>query len=664
MELSGLDSNDTDTPLSCQEIDDFIGRLEEDGSDEEEGEVEIEPALWYTDSALDPELDPGPLLITEESQKFAAVHQKSKLRRLSRTKFGGELETTLLTMTLFNGEVWLCLKCQFKHSSKAGVLNHVYNYHCPDLIKCSQCSFETTSQLDLQNHSRAHKVTPRRDISGTVQNDFQLMESSLLSSAAFIDGNWLCNVCEFGPSNRDNVLNHIECFHPPPGFMGYKCPKCDLQQRCRLSLRSHMESVHKEKSHQLQPVGETKAGGKVGGKNVVYVFRCKWCKKVFSERPKLHQHLREDHGQNSQERRRFNCSFCPFHCYDVEEIKSHLSSQHSAQKSVPSGGSRLHADQARNYICPICSVRFLDETSYKRHIEVDEGFRFSCSLCGSVFKDEETLNFHLIYSEDCSRSIKRVPTSSFSSPVIQTRTVRTTPRYIKPRPPAEAPAGTDLTLEETCSSLIDILQNVPGQEEDRRLGPQSFVINNGVLQVNSEAGSAVRKPNILLGVRDSQGQVKLINSSKQISIPRLVKRKADEGEDKSESEPVKSIKTEAESILEPGDGEASHVKSEKTEETFFSCSKCQERFSHKQELGKHLLTHLKASPASRIEQIEEVKPSVSELSCKICQQTFSEKSELGKHLLQHLKEGIKCPSCPAVHHDLASARDHRKLHQN
>ena len=131
-------------------------------------------------------------------------------------------------------------------------------------------------------------------------------------------------------------------------------------------------------------------------KNVVYVFRCKWCKKVYDERPKLHQHLKEEHGQNTKERRRFNCSFCLFHCYSIEDIKSHLNAQHPVKKQKSSSTSQTQpgSHQKRNFVCPICSLKFIEETSYKQHIEVVEGFRFSCSLCGSLFMDEETLNFH------------------------------------------------------------------------------------------------------------------------------------------------------------------------------------------------------------------------------------------------------------------------------
>ena len=69
---------DSNTPLSCQEIDDFIGRLEEEADEEENEEEDIEPSLWYSDSAIHPDLDPGPLITTEENQRFAAVHRKPR----------------------------------------------------------------------------------------------------------------------------------------------------------------------------------------------------------------------------------------------------------------------------------------------------------------------------------------------------------------------------------------------------------------------------------------------------------------------------------------------------------------------------------------------------------------------------------------------------------
>ena len=683
--IMDIDDQDSNTPLSCQEIDDFIGKLEK-AADEDDEDDDIEPSLWFSDSPLDPAFDPGPLIVSEENQRFAAVHQKSReLRSYNRNKFGGELETRLLKMTLFNGEHWLCLQCQFKHSSKVGVLNHVYNYHCPDLIKCSQCPFRSVSPSELQNHARVHQVrvkpVPHRTPHETSQShtEVQKMEPSLLQSALFIGGiggDWRCRVCDFGPTNRDNVLNHIECFHPPAGFIGYKCTKCDLQQRCRFSLRSHMESRHRETLHFTQPVREVPGinGVKDQAKSVVYVFRCKWCKKVFSERPKLHQHLKEEHGQNSHERRRFNCSFCPYHCYSVEDIKAHLTAQHSPAKTKQSPATKLNTEPVRNFICPICSLRFKDETSYKRHIEVIEGFRFSCSLCGSVFKDEETLNFHTIYSEDCSVSGKQDPVMSLLSK----------PRYVKIKPKS------DLTLEETCSSLIDILQNVPGQSATTNLeqvteSPEepnmkrlkvdpSMFLSDGQIQVNDGAKLTVRdgnlqaQSNFILGVVDNQGEANVSNSVKQVALPEISKKKS------IEEEKVKTHVMGGESILKPRKVEAISVKLENTD--VFACKKCDEKFSQKQDLGKHLLTHLKTSPDPNIESPKHVEPNVNvsegkqsegnegEISCKMCSKTFSHKTELGQHLVTHLKEGIKCTFCPATHHNIQEAQEHKKLHES
>ena len=671
---------DSNTPLSCQEIDDFIGKLEKEADEEESEEEDIEPSLWYSDSALYPDLDPGPIVATEESQRFAAVHRKPKeLKRYSRTKFSDKLETILMKLALFNGEYWLCLKCQFKHSSKNRVLNHVYTYHCPNLLKCSnsKCSFITTSQLELQNHANTHRVktspAPLRKPAETPLNDFQKLESILIEKAIFVEGDWRCKVCDFGPTRRDDVLNHIECYHPPTGFIGYKCSKCNIQQRCRFSLKSHMEHSHsyKEQMSLLKPrvgVPVVRNGAAQSGKNIVYVFRCKWCKKVYDERPKLHQHLKEEHGQNTKERRRFNCSFCLFHCYSVDDIRSHLNSQHPGGKQKSSTSqTQPGPHQIRNLICPICSLKFKEETSYKQHLEVVEGFRFSCSLCGSLFMDEETLNFHTIYSEECSIQpegnhgiISRKTTSSYQ------------------QPPAVPKA--DLTLEETCSSLIDILHNVPDQDDNQVLvrsdkdSSEEPNIKRLKLDVTNNDGSTVTTGDGN-AQNSSSSMVESLNgnvSNREVTLPVELNTLPI-------AMPMESWETKImnplKSILKPKQEVLQNVKEEETEQTWFSCNKCQERFSLKQELGKHLLTHLMPSPALAAPTVEKVEPSESEavtvndqttdgeFSCNLCQQSFTQKADLGKHLMSHLKDGIKCLLCPAVYHNLQDAREHKKLHE-
>ena len=129
------------------------------------------------------------------------------------------------------------------------------------------------------------------------------------------------------------------------------------------------------------------------------------------------------------------------------------------------------------------------------------------------------------------------------------------------------------------------------------------------------------------------------------------------------------------SILKPKQELLQNVKEEETEQ--FSCNKCQERFTEKQDLGKHLLTHLNPNPAPEAPSVsvEQGDPGASDsvsvkdqttprgFPCNLCQQTFAEKADLGKHLLSHLKDGIKCLSCPAVYHNLEDAREHKKLHE-
>ena len=663
---------DSNTPLSCQEIDDFIGKLEKDEEENEEEEEDIEPALWYSDSALYPDLDPGPLITTEDSQRFPAVHRKPReLKRYNRTKFAHKLETILMKLTLFNGEYWLCLKCQFKHSSKTRVLNHVYTYHCPNLLKCSnsKCSFVTTSQLELQDHANIHKVkttpAPLRNPSEIPLNDFQKLESILIEKAVFNDGAWRCKLCDFGPTTRDDVLNHIECYHPPNGFIGYKCSRCDLQQRCRFSLKSHMATSHsqKEQISLLKPKEGLQAlrnGTNEPAKNVVYVYRCKWCKKVYDERPKLHQHLKEEHGQSTKERRRFNCSFCLFHCYSVEEIQSHLSSQHPGGKQRTSGSQTPPgALQRRNFICPICSLKFKDETSYKQHIEMVEGFRYSCSLCGSLFKDEETLNFHTIYSEECS--IQREGTKDVNRmSIISTKTI---PRHQQP----QVVPKTDLTLEETCSSLIDILHNVPDQDDQvsvhsDRESPEEPSIKRMKLEGERFIVTKGVSPDRVL--EDENGQLSsnvLVEKNEEVTLP--VQLKALPISLLMESDQTK-MEIPLKSILKPREEEVlPSVKKEETEEAWLSCNKCQEKFSQKQDLGKHLLTHLKPKPDTDVPSVSANDQTTDgKFSCNLCSQTFGEKSVLGKHLLSHLKEGIKCLYCPAVCHNLQEAREHKKLH--
>ena len=245
-------------------------------------------------------------------------------------------------------------------------------------------------------------------------------------------------------------------------------------------------------------------------------FRCEFCKHDFNQRPDWVEHIRA-HSQNvaGLEEKPFKCGMCGYRSARNYDIKLHIHQVHErrpvkfSHSQVPVASFFFppvkikKSNHPAPRICQKCGGGFLDEESYAKHMRDVEGidiskkgnsfrcefcsysfkytatwkdhtkmcrqllnaekFRyFKCVACSSKFKNGVTLKVHI---ERCN-SFKYMKMSN-SKRVAPERSIAiadtegSIASEIKLKHAEETTGNSNqLTIEETCSSLLDLLDKL------------------------------------------------------------------------------------------------------------------------------------------------------------------------------------------------------------
>lgn len=147
-----------------------------------------------------------------------------------------------------------------------------------------------------------------------------------------------CDICQQVHKGSSSFLRHIR-----KHFLTFKCQFCDREYNSQ-SQRSAHEHFHRNEEH-----------------------LCAVCGKSFRVRKKLHQHVREKHGDPNI---RYQCPLCP-----LEFTKKHNLKRHSKTHTA-----------TRSFKCNQCPKKFFSAKTLKQHVILHSGMkRFPCKFCGVRF---------------------------------------------------------------------------------------------------------------------------------------------------------------------------------------------------------------------------------------------------------------------------------------
>ena len=275
---------------------------------------------------------------------------------------------------------WTCTICQMNCKSKQNLSNHQKAEHGGENlpIKCESCtkSFQLPEQLRM--HMRHHKKTEH-----------------------------ICSDCGKMCVSKSKLQHHMLRHQPAT------CSLCSLVFKGKVSLNMHRRKCPPTKKEQKC---------KKKKKQLNSEYKCSECKKSFSNKEVLEDHIRPDkcdicskiiscsarllrHKFTVHNEKAYLCAKCPKAFTSVGALswhkQTHSERSYSCDKcprafrsvSGLSWHKRTHGE--RNYLCDKCPRAFTCNTNLVSHKLTHSERTFSCDKCPRAFRCNSHLAQHL-----------------------------------------------------------------------------------------------------------------------------------------------------------------------------------------------------------------------------------------------------------------------------
>jgi len=217
-------------------------------------------------------------------------------------------------------EAWACLLCdgKVKFEFYKDMLEHKQREHGDMSLECSHCGRKFLYKKYLLNHMKIHSDPVK----------------------------WhYCVCCGKKFEKQSQVNNHMKARGK---YHNDRCPLCpDVQFKSWQEHREHVAQVH-------------------GGN---FVFRCRYCPKVFETDTLKRRHMSTAHSVNSgdNDQQKVVCEHCGKSVFKKHYSK-HVQGVHGTKKLQ----------------CSQCTSVFKEEAALKRHVK-ELHTKMTCEVCGKVF---------------------------------------------------------------------------------------------------------------------------------------------------------------------------------------------------------------------------------------------------------------------------------------
>jgi len=308
--------------------------------------------------------------------------------------------------------------CQTSFQNLEELISHFYDQHAAvqgggvdesqDLLSCDfpNCDYETRSSFNMSQHLRTHNDERNHECSVCHQ---KFLLSSHLKTHLRIhntkEHKFKCQYCEKSFATNWQLKSHTANNHLNPQKSVFPCQRCNKAFYKYQSLSAHMKSCKeqastpplptREKKYQVcESCGDKLEGGPTSLRRHQCVcrtgdvnLRCPICSKVLKSKSfKSHMQYHKSQEQNKNLLVCVYCSNKPF--TSAVALKRHL----------------LIHENAKPFVCNVCSKGFRQKAALTAHERVHSGIRFSCH-CGKLFITKSLLTRHrkMSQQETCQR---------------------------------------------------------------------------------------------------------------------------------------------------------------------------------------------------------------------------------------------------------------------
>jgi hypothetical protein len=277
-------------------------------------------------------------------------------------------------------DVFKCGDCPFQTLYQSSFERHRSHHLTAYPLRCSHCSFSSTTVTGLRRHGRiAHKDRSKWPSSISLSVDFEpsrwLHSESYSSRAEILQRRdvFSCRHCRKSYGSRCQLTRHVRRVHPISTSL-HKCTRCGIACASQLALTNHTSTKHTDESSEDRPSSD----GVISHRNAISSRSQKTsCSESFALR------IPSDSAPTDN----------PVNVAAAGTDEVHASSARQTHR-----GRRRHWTSAtKSQRCGRCLFNTRYPQVLQRHIQsVHNNIRpFQCTLCGHRTNDKHDMRKHL-----------------------------------------------------------------------------------------------------------------------------------------------------------------------------------------------------------------------------------------------------------------------------
>jgi len=280
------------------------------------------------------------------------------------------------------GETHICEYCSKEFSTLGNLKSHIKMSHLKikDHI-CNECEEAFCQKRSLELHKMKLHGGQKADLCFLCGTSCYTGTALSHHMARVHNLNTNCETCKKKYRPQCSINNHPREYVEPTEF--HQCPHCPYKSAKEWSFRIHLRNNH------------------------VKPEKCNHCDRLFKNKFRLDNHMRENHGSTE-----YHCPDCDFVSCIQSKLDKHVKNNHTRPEKCTQcdksfGTPKVlkehfriaHSDNSHIYKCNLCLHSYSRKEHLRGHLktvhESSLSKPFECATCHRTFRSKEKLEHHV-----------------------------------------------------------------------------------------------------------------------------------------------------------------------------------------------------------------------------------------------------------------------------